>query len=69
MLGVQQYHTSLASTAQNHNDMTPYHLEYKSLHLPSSLPANVHQSICLCDLPEMEQRLQLGQAEDALNEV
>ena len=69
MPGVQQYHTSLASTAQNDNDMTPYHPECESLHLLSSLPANVCQSICLHDLPEMEQRLQLGQAEDALNEV
>lgn len=50
-------------------DSLPVHPEYENLYFPSSITSDIRPSCCIADLPSMECRIRLGQADDALNEV
>lgn len=54
---------------QSMDSTTPILPEVEVLYLPSSIDLNIRQSCCVSGLPEIECRIRLGQADDALNEV
>lgn len=68
MPGAQYIIQRLRANSSN-IDTLPEHPECDNLILPSTLPNSLRDAACLPGLANKEQRLRLGQADDALNDI
>jgi hypothetical protein len=65
----KMYMPTLYEVAPDNPSTTSAPSEKIPLRLPSSLPANLRNSVCLYRLPDIERRLRLAQAEDSLSDL
>jgi histone H3/H4 len=66
MPGLEQYLRNIPNGSDDMDMSTP---ELIPLHLPSSLPSDKRGSVCVPDLPEVEDRLRFAQACEALMDL